>query len=54
MLHFRVEIMTTSTERTLATEDTYLTHNYHPLPVVAKKAKGAWVTDVEVANILIA
>ena len=47
MLHFRVEIMTTSTERALATEDTYLTHNYHPLPVVAKKAKGAWVTDVE-------
>lgn len=31
----------------LELEDRYLTHNYHPLPVVAKKAKGAWVTDVE-------
>lgn len=39
--------MRSSTERALATEDAYLTHNYHPLPVVAKKAKGAWVTDVE-------
>jgi ornithine--oxo-acid transaminase len=39
--------MTTSTQKALATEDSYLTHNYHPLPVVAKKAKGAWVTDVE-------
>jgi ornithine--oxo-acid transaminase len=39
--------MKTPTERALQTEDTYLTHNYHPLPVVAKKAKGAWVTDVE-------
>jgi len=47
VLHFRVESMSTSTERALATEDAYLTHNYHPLPVVAKKAKGAWVTDVE-------
>lgn len=39
--------MTTSTQKALSTEDSYLTHNYHPLPVVAKKAKGAWVTDVE-------
>jgi ornithine--oxo-acid transaminase len=39
--------MTTSTQKALATEDSYLTHNYHPLPVVAKKAKGAWITDVE-------
>jgi ornithine--oxo-acid transaminase len=35
------------TTRALELEDRYLTHNYHPLPVVAKKAKGAWVTDVE-------
>jgi ornithine--oxo-acid transaminase len=35
------------TTRSLELEDRYLTHNYHPLPVVAKKAKGAWVTDVE-------
>ena len=31
----------------LAVEDEFLTHNYHPLPVVAKRAKGAWVVDVE-------
>jgi ornithine--oxo-acid transaminase len=35
------------TTRALELEDRYLTHNYHPLPVVAKRAKGAWVTDVE-------
>lgn len=44
----RVEIMIGSrTTKALDLEDRYLTHNYHPLPVVAKKAKGAWVTDVE-------
>ena len=31
----------------LAVEEEFLTHNYHPLPVVAKRAKGAWVVDVE-------
>lgn len=47
MLHPRVEIMTSrATKRALGIEESYLTHNYHPLPVVAKKAKGAWVTDV--------
>lgn len=30
-------------EQTLAT----VAHNYHPLPVVATHAEGAWVTDVE-------
>ena len=25
----------------------YGAHNYHPLPVVAAEAEGAWVTDVE-------
>lgn len=48
MLHFRVTSMKApNTAGVLALEDRYLTHNYHPLPVVAKKAKGAWVTDVE-------
>lgn len=47
MLHSRVENMTSrATARALEIEDSYLTHNYHPLPVVAKKARGAWVTDV--------
>lgn len=40
-------MMGSATNRVLDLEDRYLTHNYHPLPVVAKKAKGAWVTDVE-------
>ena len=25
----------------------YGAHNYHPLPIVAAEAEGAWVTDVE-------
>jgi ornithine--oxo-acid transaminase len=40
-------MMGSKTTKALDLEDRYLTHNYHPLPVVAKKAKGAWVTDVE-------
>lgn len=40
-------MMGSKTSRTLDLEDRYLTHNYHPLPVVAKRAKGAWVTDVD-------
>lgn len=40
-------MMGSKTSKALDLEDHYLTHNYHPLPVVAKKAKGAWVTDVE-------
>ncbi len=27
-------------------DDTWCTHNYHPLPVVIAEAEGAWVTDV--------
>lgn len=30
----------------LGLEDTHLTHNYHPLPVVVASGQGAWVTDV--------
>lgn len=40
-------MMGSKTSKALDLEDRYLTHNYHPLPVVAKRAKGAWVTDVE-------
>lgn len=37
----------TATEAVLALEDEHVAHNYHPLPVVAATAEGAWVTDVE-------
>lgn len=49
MLHFRIAVtMTpTATSRALDTERESLTRNYNPLPVVARSAKGAWVTDVE-------
>jgi ornithine--oxo-acid transaminase len=30
----------------LELDDTWCTHNYHPLPVVIAEASGAWVTDV--------
>ena len=36
-----------SSESVRELEDRFLTHNYHPLPVVAARAKGAWVWDVE-------
>lgn len=36
-----------SSESVRDLEDQFLTHNYHPLPVVAARAKGAWVWDVE-------
>ncbi len=31
----------------LAVAERYTAHNYHPLPVVAAEAEGAWVTDVD-------
>ena len=31
----------------IALDDRWGAHNYHPLPVVAATASGAWVTDVE-------
>lgn len=34
-------------EAFMALENKVSAHNYHPLPVVIHKAKGAWVTDVE-------
>jgi ornithine--oxo-acid transaminase len=40
-------MITKATKDALEVENAFLTHNYHPLPVVAKKAKGAWVTDVD-------
>jgi len=33
--------------RLIAAEGEHVAHNYHPLPVVAARAEGAWVTDVE-------
>jgi ornithine--oxo-acid transaminase len=49
VLHFRVEDMSKrlSTADVLELEKGSLTRNYNPLPVVATKAKGAWVWDVE-------
>ena len=39
--------MTETTTSLLKLGDEYGAHNYHPLPVVAAEAEGAWVTDVE-------
>ncbi|HET8640596.1 MAG TPA: ornithine--oxo-acid transaminase [Pseudonocardiaceae bacterium] len=30
----------------IALDETWSTHNYHPLPIVVRDAQGAWVTDV--------
>src|SRR6266568_6032622 len=38
--------MTETTTGLLKLSDEYGAHNYHPLPVVAAEAEGAWVTDV--------
>src|SRR5689334_19513273 len=39
--------MTETTTGLLKLGSEYGAHNYHPLPVVAAEAEGAWVTDVE-------
>src|SRR5690349_7702108 len=39
--------MTETMTGLLKLSDEYGAHNYHPLPVVAAEAEGAWVTDVE-------
>jgi ornithine--oxo-acid transaminase len=39
--------MTETTTGLLKLSGEYSAHNYHPLPVVAADAEGAWVTDVE-------
>ena len=39
--------MTETTTGLLKLSEEYGAHNYHPLPVVAAEAEGAWVTDVE-------
>ena len=36
-----------STARAIERENAHLAHNYHPLPLVAKKAKAQWVWDVD-------
>src|SRR6201991_3245205 len=40
-------LMTETTTGLLKLGDEYGAHNYHPLPIVAAEAEGAWVTDVE-------
>lgn len=37
----------TATERHTRLVEEFSAHNYHPLPVVIARARGAWVTDVE-------
>src|SRR3954466_11265393 len=37
----------TRADELLDVAERYAAHNYHPLPVVAAEAEGAWVTDVE-------
>src|SRR5665811_2432085 len=44
--HVMTETTTLSQQQILLDEDA-TAHNYHPLPVVAATASGAWVTDVE-------
>src|ERR1700748_2109713 len=39
--------MTETTTGLLKLGDEYGAHNYHPLPIVAAEAEGAWVSDVE-------
>jgi ornithine--oxo-acid transaminase len=41
------EIMTGSAAELMRLSQQHAAHNYHPLPVVADEAEGAWVTDVE-------
>src|SRR5579859_4298998 len=41
------ETMTASTTELIRLSRDHAAHNYHPLPVVAAEAEGAWVTDVE-------
>lgn len=36
-----------TTDDFIALDDRWGAHNYHPLPVVAAKAFGSWITDVE-------
>jgi ornithine--oxo-acid transaminase len=49
VLHIRVAFMSPkiTTASALEMEKGALTRNYNPLPVVAAKAQGAWITDVE-------
>src|SRR5260370_33575571 len=41
------ETMTGTMTGLLRLTSEYGAHNYHPLPIVAAEAEGAWVTDVE-------
>src|SRR5579862_6892912 len=41
------ETMTAGTTELIRLSRDHAAHNYHPLPVVAAEADGAWVTDVE-------
>ena len=40
-------LLSPKTQASIALEDKYGAHNYHPLDIVIAEAKGAWVTDVD-------
>ena len=60
MLHAGAQELTTPftheasarTGEAIARESSVLAHNYHPLPVVAKRARAQWVWDVDGAKYL--
>lgn len=40
-------LLSPKTQASIAIEDQYGAHNYHPLDIVIAEAKGVWVTDVD-------
>lgn len=47
MIMNRTATVTDATDDFIAREDAWGAHNYHPLDLVIREARGAWVTDVE-------
>jgi ornithine--oxo-acid transaminase len=41
------EVATSQAAAYIALDEAYAAHTYHPLPVVLREGKGAWVTDVD-------
>ena len=42
------ETLPATTQHFIDLEEQFGAHNYKPLPVVIREARGAWMTDVEV------
>lgn len=47
MIMNRTESVADATDDFIASEEAWGAHNYHPLDLVIREARGAWVTDVE-------